>query len=208
MGGVVRRLSRILVAASVACIAGCSVGPPRNVHDSCAIFDEKPRWYDAAKEAERRWGTPVAVQLAIIHQESRFDAKAKPRRRRILGIIPGPRPSTAYGYAQALQSTWDDYRRDTGNWRARRADFADAADFVGWYTHKTSRATGVSKRDAYSLYLAYHEGDGGFRRGTHKRKPWLLSTARRVSDLAARYNQQLARCEANLQRGGWFSFRR
>lgn len=196
---------RPAVAAALVLASGCSFGPPRDIHNSCAIFDQRPGWYDAAKASERRWGTPVSVQLAIIHQESRFEAKAKPRRRRILGFIPGPRPSSAYGYAQALESTWDMYRKSTGNWGARRASFADAADFVGWYTAKTSRATGVSKRDTYNLYLAYHEGDGGFRRGTHKRKKWLLTTARRVSDLAARYNAQLARCEPQLANRGWFS---
>lgn len=189
-------------------LVGCAASPPRNVHDSCAIFDEKPRWYDSTKDAQTRWGTPISVQLAIIHQESRFEAKAKPRRRRILGFIPGPRPSTAYGYAQALTSTWDVYRRDTRNWGASRSDFADAADFVGWYTAKTARTTGVSKRDAYHLYLAYHEGDGGFRRGTHKRKSWLLSTARKVANLEARYRAQLARCESSFPRRGWFSFLR
>ncbi|TFH27997.1 MAG: hypothetical protein E4H00_09050 [Myxococcales bacterium] len=198
----------VAVSISLVSSAGCSTRPPRDVGDGCAIFTEKPRWYDAAKESERRWGTPVPVQLAIIHQESRFEAKARPRRRRFLGFIPGPRPSTAYGYSQALQSTWSVYRHETGNWSARRSDFADSTDFVGWYTAKTSRVTGVSKRDAYNLYLAYHEGDGGFRRGTHKRKQWLLTTARRVSDLANRYHSQLARCEKALSKRGWFSFLR
>jgi hypothetical protein len=203
---VVARGCFVLIGALV--VVGCAASPPQNVHDSCAIFEEKPRWYDSAKAAEKRWGTPISVQLAIIHQESRFEAKARPRRRRFLGFIPGARPSTAYGYAQALSSTWNVYRHDTGNWGANRSDFGDSADFVGWYTAKTARVAGVSKRDAYHLYLAYHEGDGGFRRGTHKRKSWLLATARRVASQEARYRSQLARCEASLPRRGWFSFLR
>jgi hypothetical protein len=204
-GAVPGRVAITIVAAT---LLGCATAAPRNVHDSCSIFDEKRGWYRAAKESERRWGTPVSVQLAIIYQESRFEAKAKPPRRRILGFIPGPRPSTAYGYAQALTSTWDGYVSETGNWSARRSSFADAADFVGWYTAKTAYAHRLAKTDAYNLYLAYHEGDGGFRRGTHKRKKWLLNTARRVSDLAARYRVQLSRCETQLARGGLFSWLR
>jgi len=191
--------------------AGCaSKAPPSNIQDSCAIFYEKDNWYDAAKAAERRWGTPIPVQLAIIHQESKFDARAKPRRMRILGFIPGPRPSTAYGYAQALTSTWQTYVDETGNWSASRTDFADATDFVGWYTARTARLNRVSRGDAYNLYLAYHEGDNGYRRGTYKRKPWLLSTARRVAGLADRYRVQLARCESRIaeQNRGWFSWSR
>lgn len=197
----------LLVAASAGC---ASKAPPSNIHDSCVIFDEKRGWYDAAKDSERRWGTPVPVQLAIIHQESKFDARAKPRRMRILGFIPGPRPSTAYGYAQALTYTWQEYASETDNWGASRTDFSDAADFVGWYTARTARTNRLSRNDAYNLYLAYHDGDSGYSRGTYKRKPWLLRTARKVAGLADRYRTQLARCETRLaERGsGWFSWSR
>jgi len=195
----------------VAAMAGCaSKAPPSDIGDSCVIFYEKDNWYDAAKTAERRWGTPIPVQLAIIHQESKFDARAKPRRMRILGFIPGPRPSTAYGYAQALTTTWESYVDETGNWSASRTDFGDATDFVGWYTARTARFNRLSRADAYNLYLAYHEGDTGYRRGTYKRKPWLLATARRVATLADRYRMQLARCETRIaeQSRSWFSWSR
>ena len=43
--------------------------------------------------------------------------------------------SSAYGYAQALEGTWDDYRKDTGRRGADRDDFADSSDFIGWYMH-------------------------------------------------------------------------
>ena len=198
----------LLAAAMVGCGAKT---PPSNIHDSCEILWEKDGWYDAAKSSELRWGTPIAVQLAIIHQESKFEARAKPRRMRILGFIPGPRPSTAYGYAQALTSTWTNYVDDTGNWSASRADFADAADFVGWYTARTARLNRVSSGDAYSLYLAYHEGDTGYRYGSYKRKPWLLATARRVAMLADRYRMQLARCETRIaaeRSQRWFTWAR
>jgi len=51
--------------------------------------------------------------MAIIRQESSFQADAQPPRSRILWIIPGPRPSSAYGYSQALDGTWDWYRQAT-----------------------------------------------------------------------------------------------
>ena len=53
-------------------LTGCSSEPPRNVNNSCAIFDEKDDWYSYAYESFEKWGVPVHVQLAIIHQESRF----------------------------------------------------------------------------------------------------------------------------------------
>lgn len=185
---------------------GCSATqPPQRPDDACAIFREKKNWYEDAREAEQRWGVPIPVQLAFIRQESSFDGDAKPPRRRILGFIPGSRPSSALGYAQALESTWNEYRKATGARGADRDEFADAVDFIGWYNSRSSKICGIPKNDAYRLYLAYHEGPTGYRRGTHHRKKWLLGTAERVATRAARYGAQLERCQAQLvaKKRGW-----
>ncbi|MEJ2322962.1 MAG: hypothetical protein P8Z31_11730, partial [Gammaproteobacteria bacterium] len=152
-------------------VTACSSGPPRNTNDVCSIFDEKRGWYKAAKKSEKRWGTPAHVQMSIIRQESTFKFDARPPRTKLLGFIPWKRPSDAYGYAQALESTWKAYKKDTGQLFADRDDFDDAIDFVGWYTAESSRQLGISKWDAHSQYLAYHEGRGGYARGTYRRKP-------------------------------------
>lgn len=195
--------ARWLLGVACVVVTACAARPPRNVDDTCAIFDERRGWYRAAKKAQDRWGVPIELQLAIIHQESRFRAKAKPRRKRILWIIPGPRPSTAAGYTQALKSTWKQYVRSSGNRGADRDSFRDAVDFVGWYCARTSAATGVSKADAFRQYLAYHEGPGGFSRGTFRAKPWLVSVARRVDSRAQRYGRQLRSCEERFQPKWW-----
>jgi len=202
-----RRAARVAVAAVVCVVGGCSAtNPPHHVDDACSIFREKKGWYEDAAEARKRWGVPIPIQLAFIRQESSFDGDAKPPRRKILGFIPGPRPSDAVGYAQALESTWDEYRKAVGARGADRDEFGDAVDFIGWYNARSARMCGIAKDDAYSLYLAYHEGPVGFRRGSHRGKRWLLGTAERVATRAARYDQQLSRCEDELQpkRRGWF----
>jgi hypothetical protein len=203
--GAGRRASRLLATllGFAACLGACAARPPRLLDDGCAIFDERRGWYVAARESSQRWGVPIHVQLAIIHQESRFRADAKPPRRRILWILPGPRKSDAAGYAQALDGTWGEYRRESGNGGADRDDFADAADFVGWYAARSARELGIAKDDALRLYLAYHEGNGGFRRGTHRGKPWLMRTAWQVADRAERYRRQLVTCEDRFQRRWW-----
>ena len=175
-------------------IAGCSSSPPRNVNNVCSIFDEKSGWYGDAKDASERWGTPVHVLMAIIRHESSFRADAKPPRTELLGFIPWTRPSSAYGYAQALDTTWDEYEDEAGGWFADRDDFEDAIDFVGWYTAESHRKLGISKWDARAQYLAYHEGHGGYARGTYKRKRWLMNTANRVQRTANNYAAQLKRC--------------
>ena len=187
-------------------LGGCSAAPPRRVDDACAIFFEKQDWYEEARQAHERWGVPISVQLAFIRQESSFRSDARPPRKWYLGFIPGPRPSRAYGYAQALDSTWAEYQRETGNRWADRDDFGDAVDFIGWYNARAARTCGIGKADAYRLYLAYHEGPTGYRRGSHRKKRWLLTTAEKVSARAARYDSQLRTCEKKLQKsdGFWF----
>ena len=181
-----------------------STTPPINVENICAIFDDKRSWYRAAKKSEKRWGTPIQVQLAIIRQESSFKFNARPPRQKLLGVIPWKRPSDAYGYAQALDSTWKSYKNDTGRRFADRDDFGDAIDFVGWYTDVSARTVGISKWDAYNQYLAYHEGQGGWQRKTYRNKSWLRETARGVEYRAQEWGAQLRVCEDNLDSGWWF----
>lgn len=201
-------MTRLLLVVTLLGITACATSPPRNLDDVCSIFREKKGWYDDALASQKNWGGDIAVLMAFVHQESRFVARARPPRRRILWIIPGPRPSDSYGYSQALKSTWDAYKRSAGRYRANRAHFDDAVDFVGWYNHQSFLRSRIPKTDAYRLYLAYHEGHGGYNRGTYRNKDWLQRVARKVADRAARYRDQLASCEGSLRRRGglfgWF----
>jgi Uncharacterized protein conserved in bacteria len=195
---------RLLASVVLLLLLGaCASAPPSNTANICSIFDDRPKWYRAAKKAEERWDIPTPVSMAFIYQESGFRARAKPPRKRILWIIPGPRPSDAYGYAQALDSTWSDYKKAAGSWGASRSNFADAIDFVAWYNRNSVRINGIAPNDAYNLYLAYHEGNGGFRRRTYEGKTWLLNTARNVQSNASRYESQLQGCERRLGRSWW-----
>lgn len=181
-------------------------GPPSDADDICSIFSEKRSWHRSAVGAFERWGVPEAVQLAIIHQESSFRARARPPRRRILWIFPGPRPSSAYGYGQVVDSTWDRYRRDTGQPGADRDDFGDVVDFIGWYAVHIERRAGIPRNDAYRLYLAYHEGPRGYVRGNHRHKAWLDRAARKVKHRADRYHQQYLGCRDRLRGPWWWPF--
>lgn len=183
----------ILVAVS-ACAAS---GPPRSQDDACAIFAQRPDWLDAVRASEARWGAPAHVQMAIIQQESSFRHDARPPRRYVFfGLIPWRRASSAYGYSQALDGTWDRYLAETGrsSWLTSRTDFADATDFVGWYMATTRRVNGVSMDDAVAQYLNYHEGHGGYRRGSYRQKRWLVDVANRVGARASDYRAQMRAC--------------
>ncbi len=196
-------LIALLLFAGTAIVA-CSTTPPRNIKNSCEIFAEKDDWYPAALDSYKKWGVPIHVQLAIIYQESHFVHDAKPPRKKLLWVIPWTRLSSAYGYGQIKDSTWDWYLKSTGRRWADRDDFDDVVDFIGWYGSISHRKLGISKWDAYNQYLAYHEGHGGFKRKTYKKKAWLMKVARKVDTRAKSYRAQLKKCEDSLDKGGWF----
>ncbi len=193
------------VLVGVMLLTGCTSSPPEDREDICEIFFEKGGWYKDARRASKRWGAPIPVMMSVMYQESGFQKRAKPPRRKILWVIPGPRPASAKGYAQAINETWRNYQRSTGRFGADRNNFDDAIDFIGWYIDQSNEINGIAKTDAYSQYLAYHEGHGGFERRTFRNKQWLKNAARDVSARADRYETQLNGCEKKL-RGGFFRF--
>lgn len=180
---------------AVLLMAGCATTPPSNTDNICAIFDHEPSWYDHAKKSQDRWGTPIPVQVAFINQESSFRHNVRPPREYFLWIIPLPRRSSAYGYAQAQSPAWTDYQKATGNRTGRRSNIKDAFDFIGWYNDVSHERLRIPKTDAERLYLAYHEGHGGYSRATYRSKPQVIRTARRVGQQAANYTRQLQGCE-------------
>jgi hypothetical protein len=181
-------------------LAACASQPPDSPSDLCAVFDENPGWYRAARKAANKWNGNIHVPMAIMYQESAFEARAKPPMRYFLWVIPRGRASNAYGYPQALESTWANYQRAAGSRFSRRSSFSDAIDFIQWYMHQTALENSIPKNDAYRHYLNYHEGQGGFARGTHTRKQWLLRAARRVEQHAGQYLLQLNQCGKKLER--------
>ncbi len=187
-------------------LTGCLTARPEHVANICKIFQEYPKWYWAADASEKRWKVPISVMMAVIHQESRFDAGAKPDRTRLLWIIPWKRPSSAYGYSQALNGTWKIYQRQTGRHSAKRDKFGNAIDFIGWYLNRIHRKLKIPAADTYRLYLAYHEGTGNYARGSFRRKSWLLKVAAKVKHRSWAYQAQLNKCRADLKRKPWYHF--
>lgn len=178
--------------------------PPKRVDNLCELFEDKPYWYREVKAAAERWSSSVPIIMSFIYQESRFVHNAKPPRTKIFWVLPGPRSSDAYGYAQARDSTWQWYLDDTNALKANRRDFGDAADFVGWYNYTSNKLAGISLRDPYNLYLAYHEGQGGFMQRSYRGKAWLQAIAKRTEQRAKRYAAQLQQCQNQLHSPFWW----
>jgi hypothetical protein len=198
-----KRLRMIFAFLIFSAFCGCATPtPPSNPDSICEIFRENDEWYEDAADSYEKWGIPIPVMMAILHQESKYIGDAKPPRTTCLWIFPGPRPSSAYGYAQVLDGTWEEYQENTDNSWADRDDFGDAIDFVGWYCSLSVKKCGISRNNARNLYLAYHEGRGGYNRKTYAKKAWLLKVASKVQKRAVKYRSQLAACENEFRDGG------
>ena len=187
-------LRALIVVLLVASCGGGQTSAPRNLDNACAILKERPQYLKAFRSVERKWNVPMHVMMATIHQESKFIADARTPFKYTLGVIPMGRQSSAFGYSQALDATWDEYRADQNRRTAKRDRITDATDFMGWYFNETQRRNGVALSDARNQYLAYHEGHTGFRNGSYNRKSWLVGVAGKVEARSFMYRDQLAGC--------------
>ena len=177
---------------------------PSNTSNSCSIFNDRYLWYKHTKKVEQKWGTPINIQLAIIKMESDFDWLAKPARQKIFKVIPFKRPSSSFGYSQAVKGTWEQYKKETGNKLATRARFKDSVDFIGWYTDKTESILKISKKDAFKQYLAYHEGWGNFKH--YKKNKKVIALAKKVEKQSKIYKKQLLKCRNSLNKNKYIIF--
>ena len=177
---------------------------PKNTADGCSIFYERYLWYKHAKKTEQKWGTPIYIQLAFIKMESDFDWLARPERLKIFKVIPYRRPSSSFGYSQAVKGTWKQYKEETNNKLATRTRFKDSVDFIGWYTNKTEKLLKISKKDAFRQYIAYHEGWGNYKK--YKEKPKVILLAKKVQQQSDKYKNQLNKCSKSLNRKKYIIF--
>lgn len=184
----------VLVLLLASCAGRGNYAAPRQLDNACAIMRERPQYMRAMAASERRWGIPMHVLMATVYQESKFIGNARTPYTFALGVIPMGRQSSAYGYSQALDGTWEEYQRSAGNRRAKRDDIGDASDFMGWYMNESARSLGIARNDAGAQYLAYHEGRAGYASQSYLNKPWLVEVAAAVDARAEMYRQQLADC--------------
>ena len=198
-----QNLNSLVVIIFFLLISACS-SIPKNTSDGCSIFSERYLWYKHAKKTEKKWGTPIYIQLAFIKMESDFDWLARPKRLKIFKVIPYKRPSSSLGYSQAVEGTWKQYKEETNNKLATRTRFKDSVDFIGWYTNKTEKLLKISKKDVFRQYIAYHEGWGNYKK--YKEKPKIILLAKKVQQQSDKYKSQLNKCSKSLNRKKYIIF--
>ncbi len=197
------RNHKFFLIISLFLISACS-SIPKNTSNSCKIFDQRYLWYKHSKKVEEKWGTPIHVQLAIIKMESDFDWLAKPPRQKLFKVIPFKRPSSSFGYSQAVKGTWEQYKNETGNKLATRARFKDSVDFIGWYTNKSNTILKIPLHNAFKQYLAYHEGWGNYK--NYKKNKKVIALAKKVEKQSNIYKHQFSKCKNSLSKNKYIIF--
>mgnify|MGYP003660677103 CR=1 FL=1 len=187
----------VFVVVLLLLLGGCA-SAPTHIGNSCAVFAQRDGWFNnwrsAAVATEREFGVPVHILMATMYVESGFQPRARPPRRKLFGIIPWKRQSSAFGFAQALDGTWSGYQAQTGRYGASRTSFEDAVHFIGWYHAQSHRRNGISLNDPYNLYLAYHLGHGGYAKGAARNNPGARKAAARFAKMSNTYAMQLRSC--------------
>tara|TARA_B100000686_G_scaffold338942_1_gene412214 strand:- start:330 stop:743 length:414 start_codon:yes stop_codon:yes gene_type:complete len=128
--------------------------------------------------------------------ESDFNRLAKPERLKLFKVIPYKRPSSSFGYSQAIRGTWEQYKKETNRKLATRTSFKDSVDFIGWYTNKTEKILKIRKKDVFRQYIAYHEGWGNYK--NYKKNQRVILLAKKVKNYSNSYKSQLIKCNKSL----------
>jgi len=186
-------------------IASCS-SVPKYPNNACKIFGERYLWYKHAKKSSNKYGAPVHIILAFINKESGFNRWAKPARTKLFKIVPYKRPSSSFGYSQAVKKTWELYKTETNNPLALRTRFKDSAMFIGWYIKKTNQINKIPLNDSYRLYLNYYLGWGSYEKKMYKQDKKAVILAKNVQKQSNIYKNQLTECQKSLDRKRYIIF--
>ena len=186
-------------------IASCS-SVPKYPQNACKIFGEKYFWYKHTKKSSETYGVPTYVILAFINKESGFNRFAKPKRSKLFKIIPYKRPSSSFGYSQAVKKTWELYKTETDNPLALRTRFKDSVMFIGWYINKTKKINKIPVSDSYRQYLNYYLGWGNYAKKAYKTDKKAIIFAKSVEKQSKIYKSQLKECQKSLDRNKYIIF--
>jgi len=186
-------------------LTACS-SVPKYTSNACKIFGEKYFWYKHAKKSSETYGAPVHIILAFVKKESGFNRWAKPKRTKLFKIVPYKRPSSSFGYSQAVNKTWELYKTETNNPLALRTRFKDSVMFIGWYINKTNKINKISFNDAYRQYLNYYLGWGNYSKEVYKTDKKAIIYAKKVEKQSKVYKSQLKECQKSLDRNKYIIF--
>ncbi len=179
---------------------------PKYPQNACKIFGQNYLWYKSIKKSSETYNVPIHVILAFVKKESGFNRWAKPPRTKIFKIVPYKRPSSSFGYSQAVKKTWELYKSETDNSLALRTRFKDSVMFIGWYINKTNKINKIPRGDAYRQYLNYYLGWGSYAKKVYKTDKKSIIFAKKVEQQSKVYKNQLKECKKSLDKNKYIIF--
>ena len=197
--------TKLLYIIIFSLVASCN-SIPKNTENACSIFSERYLWYKHTKNSSKKYGVPIHVILAFVNKESGFNRWAKPQRTKLFKIIPYKRPSSSFGYSQAVKKTWEQYKKETNNSLALRTRFKDSVMFIGWYINKTHQINKIPLGDSYRQYLNYYLGWGNYANKIYKTDKKAIIFAKSVEKQSKIYKSQLRECQKSLDRNKYIIF--
>ena len=186
-------------------VASCS-SVPKYPLNACKIFDENYLWYKSTKKSSAAYGAPIHIILAFVNKESGFNRWAKPKRKKLFKVIPYKRPSSSFGYSQAVKKTWELYKTETNSPLALRTRWRDSVFFISWYISKTNKINKIPLNDAYRQYLNYYLGWGNYANKTYKSDKKAIIFAKNVQKQSNTYKNQLRECQKSLDKNKYIIF--
>ena len=180
-------------------LVSCS-SVPKYPQNACKIFGEKYFYLKYTRAASKKWGVPISSILAVINKESGFRRFAKPKKLKIFKIIPYRRPSSSLGFSQAVNKTWDLYKKENNKPAALRISYKSSSDFIGWYFWKANKINKVSLNNIRDLYLNYYLGFSAYKNKAYQTDKKAIIYAKRVEKQAKIYKSQLLECKSILNK--------
>ena len=199
------KINKFLLVFLFFIISSCS-SIPKYPQNACKIFGENYLWYKSAKKSSDTYGAPIYIILAIVNKESGFNRWAKPKRKKLFKVIPYKRPSSSFGYSQAVNKTWELYKTETNNPLALRTRFKDSVMFIGWYMNKTKKINKIPLNDSYRQYLNYYLGWGDYSKKTYEKNKKAIIFAKSVEKQSNIYKKQLKECQNSLNKKKYIIF--
>ena len=180
-------------------LVSCS-SVPKYPQNACKIFGEKYSYLKYTRAASKKWNVPISSILAVINKESGFKRFAKPKRTKLFKIIPYRRPSSSLGFSQAVNKTWDLYKKENNKPIALRISLKSSSDFIGWYFWKTNKINKVSLKDTRNMYLNYYLGWSAYKNKAYEKDRKAIIFAKSVEKQAKIYKSQLRGCKSILNK--------
>ena len=197
--------NNLIIIIILVLLSSCS-SVPKNPSNACKIFGERYLWYKHIKKSSKTYGPPIHIILAFVNKESGFNRWAKPQRTKLFKVVPYKRPSSSFGYSQAVKKTWEQYKNETNNPLALRTRFKDSVMFIGWYMNKTKKINKIPLNDSYRQYLNYYLGWGSYANKVYESDKRAIILAKNVEKQSNIYKSQLRECQKILDRKKYIIF--